>query len=78
MGAFWAVNSHFSSDPEAPALVSLPTGAGKTTLMMLLSFGFEADRVLIVTASEVLRTQTKEKFDELDGLTDAGVVPNGM
>lgn len=78
MGAFWAVNSHFSSDPESPALVSLPTGAGKTALMMLLSFGFEADRVLVVTASEVLRTQTKEKFDELDGLTDAGVVPNGI
>lgn len=78
MGAFWAVNSHFSSDPENPALISLPTGAGKTALMMLLSFGFEADRVLVVTASEVLRTQTEEKFDELDGLTDAGIVPDEM
>lgn len=77
IGAFWAVNSHFTTNPDDPALVSLPTGAGKTALMMLLSFGYDAERVLIVTASDVLRTQTADKFGALDGLTEAGVVGQG-
>lgn len=73
-GGFWGVKSHFSAYPDDPALVSMPTGAGKTALMMLLAFGLSERQVLVVTASDVLRSQTAEKFRQLDGLRDAGVV----
>src|SRR5438094_893978 len=64
MGAFWAVWSHFSCSNE-PALVSLPTGAGKTALMIALSFGLKADRVLVVTPAEILLDQTANEFSSL-------------
>jgi superfamily II DNA or RNA helicase len=73
IGAYWAVKSHFTAYDE-PALVSLPTGAGKTALMMLLAFGLNAKRVLVVSPSDVLRTQTFEKFSHLSGLVKAGVL----
>jgi len=77
-GGFWGVKSHFSAYPDEPALVSMPTGAGKTALMMLLSFGLSDEQVLVVTASDVLRSQTADKFEQLDGLRDAGVVDDEL
>lgn len=78
-GAEWAVKSHFtSSSPKTPAVVSMPTGAGKTALMMLLAFELEVDKLLIVTTSQFLRSQTAEKFRSLEGLVAAGVVDEGM
>lgn len=74
-GAYWAVRSHFTAD-DNPALVSLPTGAGKTALMMLIAFGLKAERVLVVTPTDVLREQTREKFEELDGLKISNTVPD--
>lgn len=73
IGAYWATKAHFTAY-EGPALISLPTGAGKTALMMLLAFGLEAKRVLVITPTDVLRTQTAGKFESLDGLVQAGVV----
>ena len=74
IGAYWAVKSHFTSHDEEPALVSLPTGAGKTALMMLLAFGLDAERVLVVAPSDVLRTQTSKKLEQLDGLIQASAI----
>ena len=77
IGAYWAVKGHFTAQ-DKPALVSLPTGAGKTALMMLLAFGLHAERVLIITPTDVLRKQTAEKFQELDGLKSSEVVPDDI
>lgn len=76
-GGFWAVRSHFTAYPEEPALVSMPTGSGKTALMMLLSFAVSEKQVLVITASDILRSQTAEKFRTLDGLQEAGVLSDG-
>src|ERR1035441_1868865 len=73
LGAYWAVWSHFTSTTK-PALVSLPTGAGKTALMMALAFGLKASRVLIITPAATLRDQTAEKFRDLDDLKTAGAI----
>ena len=54
MGAYWATWAHFTVTNE-PALISLPTGAGKTDLIIALSFAFQAERVLVITPAEVLR-----------------------
>jgi len=56
-------------------VISLPTGSGKTGLMMALSFGLKARRVLIINPAEVLRLQTRDKFQELDDLRTAGAIP---
>lgn len=75
-GGFWAVRSHFTAYPEEPALVSMPTGSGKTALMMILSFALSEKQVLVITTSDILRSQTAEKFRILDGLREAGVLDN--
>lgn len=64
VGAAWATLAHFTASSE-PALISMPTGSGKTALMMMLSFLLEAERVIVVTPSVVLRGQTAEKFKDL-------------
>lgn len=73
MGAYWAVWSHFTVSTES-ALVSLPTGAGKTDLMIALSFAFKAKRVLVITPAEVLRQQTADRFRSMLLLKQLGVV----
>ena len=75
IGAYWSIKAHFTAN-ENPAIVSLPTGAGKTALMMLLSFGLRSKRVLVIEPSKVLRNQTTRKFKKLEGLRIANVVGN--
>lgn len=76
IGAFCAVRSHFSLSDE-PCVISLPTGSGKTALMMALCFGFKARRALIINPAEVLRLQTCAKFELLDDLRTAEAL-NGV
>ena len=70
-GAYWALKSHRTAQGDDPAIISLPTGAGKTALMMLAAFEYKADRVLIIAPSDSIRTQLKHKFDTLEGLSKA-------
>ncbi len=74
IGAFCAVRAHFSVSKE-PCVISLPTGSGKTGLMMALAFGLKANRVLVISPAEVLRTQTGVKFRKLEELRNAGALP---
>lgn len=76
-GAYWATLAHFTASDD-PALLALPTGAGKTGLMMLLAFGLRAQRVLVVTPAVELRRQTFDRFSTLADLAQAGAVPAGL
>lgn len=71
IGAAWATLAHFTASCE-PALVSMPTGSGKTALMMMLSFLMRAKRVIVITPSVILRGQTAKKFETLEDLKSAG------
>jgi hypothetical protein len=53
----------------------MPTGAGKTALMMMISFLLAAERVIIITPSVVLRDQTSEKFAGLEDLKLISALP---
>ena len=77
LGAFWSVWSHFTAS-DRPALVSLPTGAGKTGLMMTLAFGLKARRVLVVTPATILRDQVRDEFASLSLLKSLMVVPKTL
>jgi len=67
LGALHAAVSHFSVYEE-PAILSLPTGYGKTAVMMALPFILSAARVLVVEPSDVLRRQTAAHFASLSTL----------
>jgi superfamily II DNA or RNA helicase len=66
-GALHATLSHFSVYEE-PATLCLPTGYGKTAVMMALPFILKAQRVLVVEPSEALRKQTSGHFKALSTL----------
>ena len=70
IGGFCAARAHFSTMTE-PCLISMPTGSGKTGLMMALSFGFKARRVLVISPAMILRQQIAEEFSSLKVLRDA-------
>jgi len=77
LGAIWALKSYFiSNTPEVAALVSMPTGAGKTAIMMAACFELNLSKILIIEPSKVLRNQIAEQFRNLKILKDIGCVPN--
>lgn len=67
LGALHSAVSHFSVYGE-PAIISLPTGYGKTAIIMALPFVLGAGRVLVVEPTDVLRRQTAAHFGALSTL----------
>jgi superfamily II DNA or RNA helicase len=76
LGALHSVVSHFSVYDE-PAIVSLPTGYGKTAVIMALSFMLGAKRLLVVEPTDVLRRQTAAHFGALSTLRKLHVLAEG-
>lgn len=74
VGAAWATLAHFTTSTE-PALISMPTGSGKTALMMMLSFLMKAERVIVITPSVALRGQVANKFGTLADLIKIDALP---
>lgn len=76
-GAIHALAAHFTLKHD-PAMVVMPTGAGKTAVLMLCPFLEGAKRVLVVTPSKLLRDQISENFISLDILRRIGAVPESV
>lgn len=75
LGAVWAAKSHFTAS-SSRALINLPTGAGKTAVMMTLAFEFGARRVFVLTPSIFIREQIAAEFRSLRQLIqDIGALP---
>lgn len=77
LGALWAVRSHFTVS-DVPALLSLPTGSGKTAVMIALAFALAARRVFVLTPSALIRRQTRNKFRSLRLLRSIHALPEGL
>ncbi|RMN90144.1 hypothetical protein ALQ50_03085 [Pseudomonas coronafaciens pv. coronafaciens] len=75
LGALHAVLAHFSVQDD-PALVCLPTGYGKTSLMMALPYLLKSRRVLIVEPTDALRKQVASHLSELSTLRRIGALPD--
>ncbi len=71
-GAVWAVKSYYTKTNK-PALISMPTGSGKTALMIAICFELEIKKVLIITPSVVIRKQIFDVFNEMEILKTLGV-----
>ncbi|MBU2946599.1 DEAD/DEAH box helicase [Zobellia uliginosa] len=65
LGAVWAVKSHYTKSNK-PALISMPTGSGKTALMIAICFELKIKKVLIITPSVVIRKQISDVFSDLE------------
>ncbi|QXP54574.1 DEAD/DEAH box helicase family protein [Cellulophaga sp. HaHa_2_95] len=75
LGAIWAVKSHYTKS-NAPALISMPTGSGKTALMIAICFELKIKKVLIITPSVVIRKQIFDVFSGMEILKTLGVYKN--
>lgn len=73
-GAIFAVGSHFSLS-RANALVSMPTGTGKTGVLMMIPYMLAASRALVITPSRMVRDQIAEEFRTLSLLKRLTVLP---
>ena len=77
LGAMHAVLAHESVHDD-PAIVCLPTGYGKTSLMMALPLLLAAQRVLVVEPSNALRRQVFSHFRELSTLRRIGAISDDV
>lgn len=72
--AFFAMLSSVENDSRK--ILVLPTGTGKTDLMIaLFCFGIFKGRLLIVVPSDGLRTQLAERFANVGCLREKGILP---
>lgn len=77
LGAMHAVLAHDSVHDD-PAIVCLPTGYGKTSLMMALPLLLSAQRVMVVEPSDALRRQVFSHFRELSTLRRIGAISDDI
>jgi superfamily II DNA or RNA helicase len=73
IGAVHAVAAHFTLKSD-PAIVVMPTGSGKTAVLMISAFLLEAKRVLVVTPSQLVRNEIATQFTDLSVLKRLNVV----
>lgn len=74
LGAIHAAAAHFVTRSE-PAIITMPTGSGKTAVLIAAAFVLRAKRVLIVAPSRLVREQIVEEVTALPTLRDAGALP---
>jgi len=74
LAAAQSVTAHFFSS-KLPAIVTMPTGTGKTTVLMAIAFMLGATRVLVLTPSRLVREQIAENFKALADLKKIGALP---
>ncbi|HEX8327281.1 MAG TPA: DEAD/DEAH box helicase family protein [Hymenobacter sp.] len=73
LGAVGAILAHFSVRDDA-ALVSMPTGTGKTAVMIAACYALRASKVLVVTPSQMVRKQIVKHFKLRKDLLDNEVL----
>ena len=78
LGAIHAVSSFFTINKKDAAIVIMPTGAGKTAVLMLVPYLIRKKRVLVVTPSKMVRGQIAEDFSNLRTLCIANVFNSSM
>ena len=74
LGAIHRIAAHFTVSEQA-ALVTMPTGSGKTAVLMMTPFVLRAERVLVITPSRMVREQIVEDFGGLVTLRQTAVIP---
>jgi superfamily II DNA or RNA helicase len=71
IGAVHAVHSHWSTS-ETPATIVMPTGTGKTEVMLAVLVSARCSKVLVIVPTDALRSQLVEKFLTFGVLKEVG------
>lgn len=74
IGAIHSVLGYWTTKNEQPITVVMPTGTGKTEVMVSLLVAARIERLLVVVPSDALRTQIAQKFETLGVLQKYGIV----
>src|SRR5690242_593913 len=69
IGALHAIGAHFGQSNER-AIITMPTGSGKTAVLCASAYLQRATRVLVITPSRLVREQIVEEFSELKTLRE--------
>jgi len=77
VGAIHALASHFTIDDQ-PAIVTMPTGSGKTAVLMMLPFILRSTRTLVITPSRLVRGQIADDFAALRTLREVRALPDDI
>lgn len=73
IGAIHAIGSYFTLYKTDPALIVMPTGSGKTAVLILSAFLLKAKRVLVISSSILVRGQITHEFQTLETLKNSNV-----
>jgi len=76
-GAIMSIGSHFSTKNQ-PALISMPTGTGKSAVIMLAPYLLKSTKALIITPTILVRSQMADDFKVLRTLIDIEIFPEIM
>lgn len=71
IGAIHAIGAHLATDNSAASLI-LPTGTGKTEIMLGAFMAYSLSPLLVVVPNKALRAQTAKKFEKLGLLRKLG------
>jgi len=64
LGAIHATAAHFTTRKD-PGIITMPTGSGKTAVLLAAAFVLRAKRVLVITPSRLVREQIAEEIADL-------------
>ncbi len=78
MGAIHAISSYFSLNKQKAAIVVMPTGSGKTAVLMMAPYVLSSKRVLVVTRSRMVCGQIAEEFKTLKTLIEINVFSDSI
>jgi superfamily II DNA or RNA helicase len=73
IGALYSILAHVQN-PEDRAIVVMPTGTGKTEVMLSALISNQCNKLLVAVPSDSLRTQLSRKFISLGLLKQFGIV----
>lgn len=74
LGAIHSAAGHFATRNDA-GIITMPTGSGKTAVLISLSFVLQAKRILVITPSRLVREQIAEEISSLETLKALDALP---
>lgn len=75
LGAIHSAAGHFANRTD-PGIITMPTGSGKTAVLIAAAYVLRAQRVLVITPSRLVREQIAEEIATLATLKETGALPN--
>lgn len=76
-GALYAIKAHWTVSKDVATIV-MPTGTGKTEVMIATVVSERIKKVCIIVPSKMLQKQTIKRFSTLGKLFDIGAIDNSF